>query len=191
MEFEQFLSALRKKHNPLEGSFNYALEIFSALPTTCPHIGDRDFSCGRSSIRIPDSVSGVIGVNGSGPPIAEIFVAAHQANGEVERRALILVQVGPKSVVFRIEERSTIKEHTGEAGGEGVGEKVVTNYRDIYLDIPGGDGVESHKIDPGSAEYNAFRELLPIAEAVREKPERLLCDGCAAKKYGLPGSIVR
>ena len=190
MGLERHLLTQRKKRNPLEGSFDYALEVFNILPTTCPHIGDRDFSCGRASVDIPASVSGIIGANGSGPSKAEVFVAAHQSNGEVQRQALILIQVGEKFMAFRIEGRSTIEDVARETDGEMSLGKIITNYRDIYLDIPDGDGFKSLKVEPGSPEHTAFKELVPLAEKIGQNPSALLCDGCAAKKYGLPGPVV-
>ncbi|KKU12415.1 MAG: hypothetical protein UX19_C0001G0019 [Candidatus Woesebacteria bacterium GW2011_GWA1_45_8] len=179
----------RRKQSSLEGSFNHAYRVFDTLPITCPHIGNKDFSCGRSGVRLPDSLSGVLGVNGNGGAVGEVFVSAHLANNELERQALILVQTRGKSVVFRVEGASKIKieESIEEVDGEETNGKIVTNFRDIFLDR---ENVQSSRVEPGSAEYAAFKDLLPLAKAIRENPTELLCDGCAAKKYGLPRSVV-
>src|SRR3989304_5993439 len=122
---ERFHPTRIKTRKTLEGSFDDALDVFlRGLPTTCPHIGDRDFSCGRSSVSIPESVLGILGLNGNGSEKAEVFVAAHQSNSEVERRALILVQIGAKSAVFRVEGRSVIEVLPKKDDWEETSEKV-------------------------------------------------------------------
>lgn len=168
----------RRKPISLEGSFHHAYKIFDALPTTCLHIGDRDFSCGRAKLVLPESVSGLFGINGNGPAEREVFLAAHQSNDKFKRRALMLVEVEGGSVVFRVEGIS-IEEIIEDETGEETNGKIVTNFRDVFLDR---EGVQSRRVEPGSVEYIAFKQLLPLAKAIRERPDGLLCLGCTAKK---------
>ena len=182
---KRFFPSQRKEGDPLEGSFNYALEVYGTLPTTCPHLVD--YSCGRGRVILPDSLSLLFGTNAKAPEV-EVFVAAHQSNDEFEREALILVQHGSKRAIFRVKRTSDIKEVVQEIDGEEQNGKVVANQRRVFLELPSG---VTRELKPDSNDFLAFKELLALANTVRIEPLDLWCNGCAAKEDSLPRPVVR
>jgi len=179
----------RRKQSSLEGSFDHAYKVFDALPTTCPHIGDRDFSCGQAKLALPGSISGLFGINGNGPEKREVFIVAHQSNDELERQALILVEVEGRRVVFRVEGTSRLEEKIEDIDGEKVNGKVVVNDRKVFLQV-GAETEVPIEVVSGSPEFKAFGDLLGLARQISKESLGLLCNACAAQKYGLPRSVV-
>ena len=185
MGVETLFTVLRKKQDPLEGSFNYALQVFCELPTTCPE--KVDYSCGRGKVFLPEALSDIFGIDKEPPGKKEVFLAATQSNGELERKAGILIEVDGKRIVFRVEGASTIDEVLQEDDGELITGKQITNHRSIYFQVGGG---EQQKVSPGSREHKAFKEVLGVAMSIKRGRTDLLCDTCPAKVNSLPGSVV-
>jgi hypothetical protein len=160
--------------------------FLAGLPVTCPRIGDREFACGRADANLPEALSFVMGVDKEEKIAGGVFIAASISNGELERKGRILVQVGEKYLVFRLEGTSVVQRRVEEEEGEEVAKKAVLNFRDIDLDIYEKEEIQTIKVEPASREYDAFLEILPLAQEICKNPMASWCDGCAAKKHRLP-----
>jgi len=185
MSVETLFTALRKKQDPLEGSFNYAIQVFYELPITCPNL--IDYSCGRGRAVLPEALSDIFGLNKDEPGEREVFLAATQSNTELEREARVLIEIEGKRAVFRVEGESTIEEVLQKDGGELVNERLITNHRSVYLQI---NGESPQKIIPGSDEHRAFKEVLGVAKSINKEKIDLLCETCSPQVNSLPRSVV-
>jgi hypothetical protein len=180
MDLKRLFPGLRKERDPLEGSFNDALFVFGELPTTCKHLVD--YSCGRGRVTLPESLAGFFGADGSQPEV-EVFVAAHQSNDALKRKAVILVEVGKKRTIFRVKGTSSIEEVVQETDWEQERTRIITNQRSIFLTPPKG---KRREVLPGTEDFRAFRQLWELTRRVKIAPMELRCNGCTPKEYGLP-----